>query len=78
MPPTNLSSNELCNTIPLLSGQTLHIPNLKPAFANWRQGVNPLYQQVKLTVDGRLEALITDEKVLRKAKAGDMGLFASW
>jgi hypothetical protein len=71
MSPTNHDN------IPRLAGQQLHIPNLRPAFVKWRQGVNPYYERVKSAVDERLEGLIGDEKVL-KAKAGDMGLFASW
>ncbi|KAK4127298.1 terpenoid synthase [Parathielavia appendiculata] len=60
-----------------LRGQRLHIPNLWPAFASWKQGVNPCHGQVKQAVDGRLEGLIDHEKVLAKVKAADLGLFAS-
>lgn len=64
--------------IPELAGQKLNIPNLVPVFAHWKQGVNPSYERVKAVVNQRLESLISDEKVLRKMKAGDLGLFASW
>jgi hypothetical protein len=60
-----------------LRGQYLHIPDLRPAFASWKQGVNPFHAQVKQAVDCRLEGLIDNERVLAKVKAADLGLFAS-
>ena len=89
---------------PVYQNQKLHIPNLHPAFAHWKQGVNPAYERVKAAVDGELERLLLpsfsssfsssrggdggkvenggggggDNRVLRKAKAGDLGFFASW
>jgi len=60
-----------------LRGQRLIIPNLQPAFASWKQGVNPLCDRAKHAVDERLEGLIEDERVLVKLKAADLGLFAA-
>jgi hypothetical protein len=60
-----------------LRGQCLRIPNLLPAFASWKQGVNPLHGQVKQAVNARLDGLLSNEKVLAKVKAADLGLFAS-
>lgn len=60
-----------------LRGQHLTIPNLQPAFASWKQGINPLYEDVRQAVDQRLEGLIENERVLQKVKAADIGLFAS-
>jgi len=60
-----------------LRGQRLIIPNLQPAFASWKQGVNPLYDRAKHAVDESLEGLIEDERVLVKLKAADLGLFAA-
>ncbi|KAK4157057.1 isoprenoid synthase domain-containing protein [Chaetomidium leptoderma] len=74
MEPANGPSNLSANT---LSGQRLYIPNLQPAFASWKQGVNPLHPQVRHVVDTRLEGLFGDERVLAKVKAADIGLFAS-
>lgn len=65
--------------IPDLGGQHLRIPDLTSAFAGWKQGVNPPYKRVRQNVDGRLGKLIRGggERVLKKGKAGDLGLFAS-
>ncbi|KAH6617911.1 isoprenoid synthase domain-containing protein [Chaetomium sp. MPI-SDFR-AT-0129] len=60
-----------------LSGQKFHIPNLWPAFAGWKHGVNPLHGRVKLAVDARLEGLFEDPRVVEKVKAVDIGLFAA-
>ncbi|KAK4034594.1 isoprenoid synthase domain-containing protein [Parachaetomium inaequale] len=65
------------NTISSLSGQVLHIPDLGPAFASWKQGVNPLHERVKHAVDVRLAGLIESERVLAKVRAADIGLFAA-
>jgi hypothetical protein len=65
-------------TLPTLSGQVLHIPNLGPAFASWKQGVNPLHERVRHAVDVRLAGLIgNNERVLAKVRAADIGLFAA-
>ncbi|KAK4103288.1 hypothetical protein N658DRAFT_514768 [Parathielavia hyrcaniae] len=60
-----------------LRGQRLHIPNLWPAFASWKQGVNPHHGRARQAVGARLEELIENENVLAKVKAADLGLFAS-
>ncbi|KAK3292633.1 isoprenoid synthase domain-containing protein [Chaetomium fimeti] len=60
-----------------LSGQRLHIPDLRPAFAAWKQGVNPLHPQVKQAVDARLGEIIENERALAKIRAVDIALFAS-
>ncbi|KAL2172130.1 hypothetical protein VTG60DRAFT_131 [Thermothelomyces hinnuleus] len=60
-----------------LSGQVLHIPDLRPAFALWKQGVNPNHEWVKTAVEERLEGLIENKEVLAKVKAADITLFAS-
>lgn len=60
-----------------LHGQRLVIPDLRPVFAAWKQGINPLHGRVKLAVDARLARLIEDKRVLEKLKAVDIGLFAA-
>ncbi|KAH6842917.1 isoprenoid synthase domain-containing protein [Chaetomium sp. MPI-CAGE-AT-0009] len=60
-----------------LSGQKLHIPNLRPAFTAWKQGVNPLHAQARQAVDARLGGIIDDERALAKIRAVDIALFAS-
>ncbi len=64
-------------TADALRGQQLRIPNLRPAFAAWKQGVNPLHERVRHAVDERLEGLVADERVLVKVKAADIGRFAA-
>jgi hypothetical protein len=59
------------------AGQKLHIPDLRPTFAAWYQGVNPLHEQVKKAVDARLGGFIEDKKLLVKIRAVDIALFAS-
>ncbi|KAK0617423.1 isoprenoid synthase domain-containing protein [Immersiella caudata] len=73
-PISSISSN---SSLTELAGQTLHIPDLVPLFATWKQGVSPYYEQVKLFVDERLVSLIKDETVLRKVRKGDLALFTS-
>jgi hypothetical protein len=68
------SASEVCAG---LRSQTMRIPDLRPAFAGWLQGVNPLYSELVPAVDARLETLISDPKILAKAKAGNISLFAS-
>ncbi|KAG7286671.1 hypothetical protein NEMBOFW57_008982 [Staphylotrichum longicolle] len=58
-----------------LRGQHLTIPNLEPAFASWKQGINPLYEDVKQAVDQRLEGLIENERAMKKVKAADIGFW---
>ncbi|KAK0641248.1 isoprenoid synthase domain-containing protein [Cercophora newfieldiana] len=65
------------SNFPALTGQQLQIPNLTPVFTHWRQGVNHCYERLKMLVDERLGSLVRDEVVLKKVKAGNMGLFAS-
>jgi len=65
------------NTAESLRGQTLHIPNLQPAFAAWKQGINPAHARVRQAVDARLAGLIGDETVLAKVRGADIGLFAA-
>ncbi|KAL2144271.1 hypothetical protein VTI28DRAFT_9408 [Corynascus sepedonium] len=60
-----------------LTGHALHIPDFRPAFASWTQGVNPHHEKVRVAVDERLEVIIENEKVLTKVKAADIALFAS-
>ena len=74
MEPTKAGSALTANA---LRGQQLCIPNLLPAFAAWKQGINPSYARVKQAVDERLEGLVGDERVLMKVKAADIGLFAA-
>ncbi|KAM7195239.1 (-)-delta-cadinene synthase [Naviculisporaceae sp. PSN 640] len=71
-----------------LHSQKLHIPNLWPAFATWKKGINPLYyttttaknkkkNNLRAAIDARLDQLIQDNPAkLAKAKAVDLGLFA--
>ncbi|KAL2119691.1 hypothetical protein VTJ04DRAFT_6652 [Mycothermus thermophilus] len=42
-------------------GRRLLIPNLQPAFSAWKQGINPLHEQVKQAVDVRLAELLLSE-----------------
>ncbi|KAK3899372.1 (-)-delta-cadinene synthase [Staphylotrichum tortipilum] len=70
-------SLQTANPAESLRGQHLHIPNLQPAFAAWKQGVNPAHARVRQAVDARLEGLIGDERVLAKVRAADIGLFAA-
>ena len=74
MEPTKAGSALTANA---LRGQQLYIPTLLPAFAAWKQGINPSYERVKQAVDERLEGLVGDERVLMKVKAADIGLFAA-
>ena len=74
MEPTKAGSALTANA---LRGQQLCIPNLLPAFAGWKQGINPSYERVKQAVDERLEGLVGDERMLMKVKAADIGLFAA-
>ena len=74
MEPTKAGS---ALTATALRGQQLCIANLLPAFAAWKQGINPSYERVKQAIDGRLEGLIGDERVLMKVKEADIGLFAA-
>jgi hypothetical protein len=60
-----------------LRGKRLVIPDLRPEFAAWKQGINPLHERVKLVVDARLDGLIEDERAREKLKAVDMALFAA-
>ncbi|KAK4134773.1 terpenoid synthase [Trichocladium antarcticum] len=60
-----------------LHGQRLVIPDLRPVFAAWKQGINPLHGRVKLAVEARLARLIEDKRVLEKLTAVDIGLFAA-
>lgn len=60
-----------------LRGQRLSIPDLRPAFATWKRGVNPLHARVRPAVDARLEPLIEDTRALAKVRLGDIGLFAA-
>ncbi|KAL2136446.1 hypothetical protein VTI74DRAFT_3679 [Chaetomium olivicolor] len=69
-PVSAVSAENLC-------GKQFRIPDLRPAFASWNQGLSPHYPQIKQVVDARLEGLIRNERVLAKVKAGDIGLFAS-
>ncbi|KAH6616928.1 isoprenoid synthase domain-containing protein [Chaetomium tenue] len=74
MDPNNESAGISADT---LSGQKLHIPDLRPTFAAWKQGVNPLHAQARQAADIRLAGLIEDEKALAKTRAVDIALFAS-
>lgn len=74
MDPNNENAGILAGT---LSGQKLHIPDLHPTFAAWKQSVNPLHAQARQAADIRLAGLIEDEKALAKTRAVDIALFAS-
>lgn len=89
--------------ISTLRSKKLHLPDLWPAFAGWKRGINPFYygtttkndgpspscfsevsqkhqhhKDLRAAIDDRLEQLIQDEPIkLKKAKAVDVGLFAS-
>ncbi len=70
-------SPQTLNTAEYLRSQRLHIPNLQPAFAAWKQGINPAHGRVKQAVDARLAGLIGDGRVLAKVRGADIGLFAA-
>ncbi|KAL2162117.1 hypothetical protein VTH06DRAFT_7902 [Thermothelomyces fergusii] len=61
-----------------LSGQVLHIPDLRPAFASWKHGVNPNYEWAKTVVEERLEDLVENREALAKLKAADPALYAAY
>ncbi|KAL2017169.1 hypothetical protein VTK56DRAFT_2538 [Thermocarpiscus australiensis] len=60
-----------------LRGQRLCIPDLRPAFVDWKVGLNKHYERVQEAVNVRLEGLIEDERFLAKVKASDLALIAS-
>ena len=62
---------------PFLKGQVLHVPDLRPAFAQWKQGVNINYEQLIPAVDAQLEAFCDNENMVEKGKAVNFAFFAS-
>lgn len=74
MEPKTENADISANT---LSGQKLHIPDFRPTFAAWKQGVNPLHARARQAVDALLAGIIEDEKVLAKTRAVDIALFAA-
>ncbi|KAK3380914.1 isoprenoid synthase domain-containing protein [Podospora didyma] len=64
-----------------LKGQTLYLPNLKPYFSQWPTEISPYYEQLKVTIESKIQEWISpvDERVRLKARKVDLPLFcATW
>ncbi|KAK3332958.1 isoprenoid synthase domain-containing protein [Cercophora scortea] len=62
-----------------LKGQILRCPNLAPSFSKWPSGVSPHYEQLKATVESRIQEWIPDQHIARSARNLDLPFFvATW
>ncbi len=60
-----------------LQGQILHIPDLLSIFAHWPSGLSPHLQQVRETLQDKLDQWIVDGKLLLKIQKIDIPLMIS-
>jgi hypothetical protein len=56
-----------------LRGTYLNVPDLRPLYKNWKQGVSPHYLKLVAVIDRHLERIIP-KKDLQKFKAVDFAL----
>lgn len=62
-----------------LKGQTLRLPNLFEFYAQWPNEVSPYYEELKQTIEAKIQEWISpeDENVRRKARKVDLPLFCA-
>ncbi|KAF2756046.1 terpenoid synthase [Pseudovirgaria hyperparasitica] len=78
MPSINLSREQVLED---LRGQTIHIPNLLPIFADWRGAstvhVSTFVDELRVIVTERLRRLYTNGKQLKTLESADFALFTA-
>ncbi|KAK0629375.1 isoprenoid synthase domain-containing protein [Bombardia bombarda] len=62
-----------------LRGQTLCVPNLHPFYSQWPKEISPYYEQLKVTIENKIQEWISDERVRKAARDVDLPTFcATW
>lgn len=64
-------------TLRSLRGKTLHVPDLRPLYANYRHAISPFYERLKDMIDVLLESCLHEQKQIEKIKRTDFAKMAS-
>jgi len=60
-----------------LKGQTLRLPNLFGFYSQWPNQISPHYEQLRQTIEVKIDEWIPDEHVRRKARKVDLPIFSA-
>lgn len=60
-----------------LKGQTLRLPNLFGFYSQWPNQISPHYEQLRQTIEAKIDEWIPDEHVRRKARKVDLPMFSA-
>lgn len=60
-----------------LRGQTLRLPNLLGFYSQWPSHISPHYEELRQTIETKIDEWISDEHVRVKARKIDIPLFCA-